>query len=390
MIRSVLQLSGNLNVYGVSHYMRTLGRGLIDRGIRVGVAAFGVGGTYDRDWFEREGFIVRQLSGGLPSYRRLWNPFALRDAFGVLRLINSIVDELQPDVVQANSGQMAGLYSLCNALRRNPVPLVSCIHGDSGEPEKLRVGRLVNRFFPRAYGSRSIAISSEMIDFLQQTIGISPGRIRLVRYAIDNTFCRPPTGEERRITREKIGLPPDSWVVCLIGQYVYRKGHDVLVDAAGLLKQRGYPIEILCAGEHHNQVQYKAELMARAVERGVADRMHLLGHSNPRDILWASDVGALPSRQEGFGLVVAEGMSCGVVQVRTPAAGARDTTIDGETGFIVPFDDPIALADKIGALITDPVLFQSMRERSITFARERFAADRMVDETLRVYEEAVT
>jgi len=130
--------------------------------------------------------------------------------------------------------------------------------------------------------------------------------------------------------------------------------------------------------------------MARAVERGVADRMHLLGHSNPRDILWASDVGALPSRQEGFGLVVAEGMSCGVVQVRTPAAGARDTTIDGETGFIVPFDDPIALADKIGALITDPVLFQSMRERSITFARERFAADRMVDETLRVYEEAVT
>lgn len=389
MIRCALQLSGNLNVYGVSHYMRILGRGLRDQGIRVCVAAFGTGGTYGREWFEREGFTVRQIQSGLPSYRHLWNPIAVRRAFGTLRLINSIVDELEPDVVHANSGQMAGLFRMCNTLRRRPIPLVSCIHGDSGEAGKLRLGRLANRILPDAYGSQSIAISSEMVDFLTHTVGISPSRIRLVRSAIDDTFFRPPTPEERAAARTRLGLPADAWVVCLIGQYVHRKGHDILVDAAALLRDRGQRIHVVCAGEHHNAVQYRAELLQRARERGVEDQLTLLGHSDPREILWASDVGALPSRQEGFGLVVAEGMSCGVVQVRTPAAGARDTTIDGDTGFIVPYDDPTALADRIGRLITEPVLFQRMRERSITFARERFSAARMVEEVLRVYEEAV-
>lgn len=390
MIRCALQLSGNLNVYGVSHYMRTLGRGLRERGVRIGVAAFGVDGTYDRNWFEREGFDVRQITGTFPSYRRIWNPFLGIKTLTVLRSINAIVDELQPDVVHANSGQMAGLFSLCNTIRGRSVPLISCIHQETSETQKLRIGRLARRVFPNVYGKRSIAISTEMVDYLTQTVGVFPDRIRLVLpCAIDDKLFRPPTAEERQAVRERLNLPLDSHVVCLIGQYVHRKGHDILVDAAALLRDRGQRIHVVCAGEHHNAVQYRAELLQRARERGVEDQLTLLGHSDPRDILWASDIGVLPSRQEGFGLVVAEGMSCGVVQVRTPAAGARDTTIDGKTGFIVPFDDPIALADRIGALITNPGLFQRIRENSIAFARERFSTNRLIEETLRVYEEAV-
>jgi glycosyltransferase involved in cell wall biosynthesis len=389
MIRSVLQLSGNLNVYGVSHYMRTLGRGLRDRGIRVGVAAFGVDGTYDRAWFEREGFTVLQITAGFPSYSRLWSPANLRTALGTLRAINALVDSFQPDVVQANSGQLAGMFRMCNMLRRRAVPLVSCIHGDSGEQAKLRIGRLANRILPDAYGSRSLAISTEMVDFLTHTVGIPAARIRLVRYAIDDSTFRPPLPEERLAVRKSLGLAADDRVVCLIGQYVHRKGHDVLVDAAALLRDRGHRIVMLCAGEHDGEVQYKAELTQRARDRGVADQLILRGHSDPREILWASDIGVLPSRQEGFGLVVAEGMSCGVVQIRTPAAGARDTTIDGDTGFLVPFDDPAALADRIQRLIENPDLLRTMRARSIAFAHERFATDRMVEETLRVYEEVV-
>lgn len=390
MIRRVLQLSGNLNVYGVSHYMRTLGRGLRDRGIRVGVAAFGVGGTYDRAWFEREGFTVAQIPSNFPRYSRLWSPGNLRNVLGTLRAINSIVDEFQPDVVQANSGQLAGLFRMCKMLRRRAVPLVSCIHGDSGEQAKLRIGRLASRILPDAYGDRSLAISTEMVDFLTDIVGIPPARIRLVRYAIDDKAFRPPLPAERLTVRRSLGLAADAWVVSLIGQYVHRKGHDVLVDAAAILRERGHRIEMLCAGEHHSEAVYKETLTQQARDRGVVDQLHLRGHSDPREILWASDIGVLPSRQEGFGLVVAEGMSCGVVQIRTPAAGARDTTIDGDTGFLIPFDDPTALAARIQRLIENPDLLRTMQARSIAFARERFATDRLIDETLRVYEEVIT
>jgi len=387
MIRTVLQLTRNLNVYGVSHYIRILGRGLVKRGIRVGVAAYGVDGTYDRAWYEREGFTVLQIPGDFPAYQRLRSPSHWRDYYRALGAINSIVDEFQPDVVQANSGQLAGIFQLCNTLRRRRVPLVSCIHNDSGAPDKIKLGRMVNRVFPAAYGSRSLAISTEMVDFLENAVGISPARVRLVRYAIDDASFRPPLPEERLATRRAIGLDPDAWVVSLIGQYVHRKGHDILIDAAAILRDRGHRIEMLCAGEHHFEAAYKAKITQQARDRGVVDQLHLLGHSNTRDILWASDIGVLPSRQEGFGLVVAEGMSCGVVQIRTPAAGALDTTIDGDTGFLVPFEDPAAVADRIQQLIEDPALLRRMRDRSIAFAHERFAADRLVDETLRVYEE---
>lgn len=387
MTRTVLQLTRNLNVYGVSHYIRTLGRGLVKRGIRMGVAAYGVDGTYDRAWYEREGFSVLQIPGQFPAYQQLRKPSHWRDFLRALRAFNTIIDEFKPDVIQANSGQLAGVAYLCNALRRRPVPLVTCIHNDSGAPDKIRLGRMVNRFLPGAYGSRAIAISDEMVGFLTHTVGISPSRVRLVRLSIDEKAFRPPAPEERIEIRRRLGLAADAHVVCLIGQYVHRKGHDILIDAAALLRDRGHHIVMLCAGEHHFEAAYKAKLMQQARDRGVADQLILRGHSDPLDILWASDIGVLPSRQEGFGLVVAEGMSCGVVQIRTPAAGAKDTTIDGETGFLVPFDDPRALADRIQVLIEDHALYQRIRARSLEFAHERFAADRMVEDTLAVYAE---
>ena len=54
-----------------------------------------------------------------------------------------------------------------------------------------------------------------------------------------------------------------------------------------------------------------------------------------------SDVCVLPSRQEGFAVAIIEAMLCGVVPIRTPAAGAAEQIDDGTNGSIpVPFESP--------------------------------------------------
>lgn len=68
----------------------------------------------------------------------------------------------------------------------------------------------------------------------------------------------------------------------------------------------------------------KEEILRLATEEGIADHVRLVGYRDSREVLGASDVFVLPSPQEGSTLVVVEAMACGIVPVRTPAAGASE------------------------------------------------------------------
>jgi len=369
--------------------MRTLGRGFRDRGIQMGVCAIGTGTPYGKEWYESEGIATYQVQSRIPKFRHVFSPANWRATRDAIRSLNAVVDEFQPDVVHANSGLMAALFSLGSLTTRRSVPLVTCIHGTMGEKSKVALGGLASRLWPGLYGVRSIAISSEMTNYLANTVGIPRRRIRRVLNGVEDGSFRPPQPDERRVARERLGIPDDARVVCLIGQYVPRKGHALLVDALGALRRRGITALMLCAGKNQNDDVYKDDLRRRGRELGVESQLLLFGHRDAQDIYWASDIAALPSLSEGAPLVVPEAMLSGLVTIRTPTAGVADTTIDGETGFVVPFGDADALADRIQQVLEDPAARKRISLRAVEFALERFSARRMVDETLRVYEEAV-
>ena len=95
------------------------------------------------------------------------------------------------------------------------------------------------------------------------------------------------------------------------------------------------------------------------------------------------------NRYEKFGLVIAEAMLTGAVPLRTPAEGTHDQIRDGEHGFVIPFDDPDVLADRLTRLATDPSLQQKMSHHAIAFAHQHFSAGRMVEQTIATYQEAI-
>jgi glycosyltransferase involved in cell wall biosynthesis len=114
-----------------------------------------------------------------------------------------------------------------------------------------------------------------------------------------------------------------------------------------------------------------ADLKALASELGVADQVHFLGYtSDVAGIYEAGDVFALASRNESFGLVLAEAACFGLPVVATRAGGIPEVVSESETGLLVPPDDVPALSRALSALIADP----SLRERLGAAGRLRVAS----------------
>ena len=82
-------------------------------------------------------------------------------------------------------------------------------------------------------------------------------------------------------------------------------------------------------------------------------------------------------------------MACGVVPIRTPAAGAYDQIEDGLNGFIIPFDDLEALSAKLLQLSENPTLRSRMVENTIK-SSQNFTLEAMTSGTIAAYEEAMS
>ncbi len=366
---------------GVATHLKTLSRGLRERDWDVGIAA----GAVTDDTPVSEDFMAEH---GISYFRVPYPDFVRsskspRQALEAMAALHRVVRRFRPGVMHTLG---LGITPFVYPMRLlHGVPLVSSCRN---EPLP-RVKALAQRYAPLlpllnpVFGNRVIAISQELDQVLRELWKVPPRRIRLVPNGIDDARFRPPSPDERKRARASFGLSPEQPAVCLVGRLSWVKGHHVFVRALARLARRGRSVVGLCAGEG----RLKEKIEAQAAELGVADRVRLLGHTDARRVYWASDVCALPSRREGFPNVIAEAMLCGTVPVRTPAGGVEDQVEDGVHGFIVPFDDPEALADRIETLLEDDARRRCMSERARCRALERFTASVMVKDTIAVYRE---
>ncbi len=214
---------------------------------------------------------------------------------------------------------------------------------------------------------------SEVVDKCR----VVPFGIHVERYAATPTVLART--EELRSGHERP-------IVLFVGRLIYYKGADVLVralasvDADLVMIGRG-PLE--------------PELRAIATSLGVADRITWLAPVDDAELIaWyhAADVFCLPSiaRSEAFGLVQLEAHASGTPVVSTDLkTGVPWLNQDGVTGLVVPPGDVEALADALRRLVDDPRLRDRLGEQARQRAFAEFTTERMVRDTVRVYEEAL-
>jgi L-malate glycosyltransferase len=180
----------------------------------------------------------------------------------------------------------------------------------------------------------------------------------------------------------ELWLPRDAPLVGNVAALVPHKGQRHLVDAAALVVQKVPDARFVIAGTGELAGTLDRQIKDRGLEKHV-----LLAGFRP-DVLSvhkAFDIFVMSSITEGLGTSLLDAMACGKPIVATSAGGIPEVVVDGQTGILVPPRDSEALARAITALLRDEHAQQVMGAEGLLRVRERFSAERMVQDTLAVY-----
>jgi glycosyltransferase involved in cell wall biosynthesis len=249
------------------------------------------------------------------------------------------------------------------------------------------------RLYHRAFTVRSIRRATMVITDSDSTrqdavelVGVPDEQVQTVYPCIDARFSNVPRDEELQSFREKHDLT--SGYILYLGTLEPRKNITTLIEAyAQLRKTHAIGEKLVLAG---GKGWLYDSIFERVQQLGLTSEVLFAGYvEDSEQALWyrAASVFVYPSLYEGFGLPVAEALACGTPVVTSnvsslPEAGA-DVAI-----CIDPHDVEVMTAS-IHTALTD----QTIRQKCSTMApvvAQRFSAQRMVEQTVKVYEQAAT
>jgi glycosyltransferase involved in cell wall biosynthesis len=211
--------------------------------------------------------------------------------------------------------------------------------------------------------------------------GVEPARIRVVPSGIDPARVTvAPT--MRAAARAVWGIAEDDLLVLVPGALERRKGQDVLIAAVARLASTAPRVRVVLCG---------AGREAETLERLAAPLGRTVLFAGFRDdigvCLAAADVVALPSRLEGLGVAALEAMAAGRALVASRVGGLAEVVVDGETGLLVPPEDPAALAGALGRLAADPALRARLGSAGRARVLDQYTSAKMAEGTLACYGE---
>jgi glycosyltransferase involved in cell wall biosynthesis len=298
-----------------------------------------------------------------------------------VRSLADLLRELNPDVVHTNGLKMHVLAARAAA---PCVPIVWHLH-EYLQPR--RMSRLLLRHHLRR-ASAIVANSRSVAADLARALG-GDAPITTIYNAVDPVEFAP-TGPVADLDR-LANLPPAAAGVCRVGllaTFARWKGHDVFLRA---VREAPAPIRAYViggpvydtAGSQHTI----EELRARASDLGIADRVGFTGFvDRPSDALRALDVVVHASTEpEPFGLVIAEGMSCGKPVVVSRAGGAAELVTEDVDALATAPGDATALAAALDRCASDPGLRARLGAEARRTAMRRFDPAAFVQQFLHIY-----
>lgn len=180
----------------------------------------------------------------------------------------------------------------------------------------------------------------------------------------------------------------DRLTVTTVGTLFPRKGHKTVIDALEELSNDIRPNYLIMSDG-----EYRRELEAYTLEKEVDNQVHFAGyipdHKDVLASLKASDVMAMPSTDEAFGIAYLEAMGCGTPAIGCRGEGPSDFITDRETGFLVPPHDAEAVADILRELHQNRELKQYVADRGQRAALNAFSWERNAQLVEQVFIEAM-
>jgi starch synthase len=232
-----------------------------------------------------------------------------------------------------------------------------------------------------------VAVSEGMrADVLAAYPAVPPERVRVIRNGIDTIEYAADPGTD---VLRRYGVEPARPTVVFVGRITRQKGLPVLLRAASAVDPGAQLV--ICAGQPDTP-ELAAEVTAlvqhlQETRSGVIWLSGMLAKREVIQLLSHATAFACPSLYEPLGIVNLEAMACGTAVVASRVGGIPEVVDDGETGLLVPPDDPAALADGLNTLLRDPDRATWMGQRGRKRAIAEFGWPAIAAQTATLYAE---
>ena len=323
--------------------------------------------------YEAAGIPVRLL-----SLRSLHDVHAIRSGLAFRRFLR---DE-RVDIVHSHDMYSNPFVTPWARAARRPVAIASRRWWQTLPSAKLRMANALAFRMAHCVLANSPAVAESV----ERVEGIPRKRVAVVSNFVDDGAFNPIDPEWAAALRAEWGGgagDAGALVIGCVARLVPVKNQALLLDAVAGLRQKGVMVRVVLIGGG----PLRSALEQRARDLGIATVVHFTGERlEPINFHQLFDVSVLCSQSEGFPNSIVEAMAAGRPVVATRIGGNVDAVRDGETGFLVPVGNTVALADALERLARDPALRARQGAAARMIARTEYHRSSVIPTLEALYE----
>jgi len=282
-----------------------------------------------------------------------------QNIFRTLGWLKKKINEINPDIVQTH---LLGADMWGRLVAPKRIKIIQTLHSAEEFRGRLTAKGIKTFFFERILSEKTdliIAVSKAAANSFKRE-RIKSVRIKVIPVGIDiKVFA--PNDFWRQKKRNELKIKNDEILIGAVGRLDRVKGFDVLLKVFSKIKKENSHLKLAIVGGGGE----RKNLEKLIKEKNLVKQVSLLGerHDVPK-LLNAFDIFVLPSRQEGFGIVLLEAAACKKPIVATRIGGIPEFIKDGFNGLLVEPENPEMLAQKINLLLKSVNLRKKIAENA--------------------------
>ncbi len=271
------------------------------------------------------------------------------------------------------------------------VPVITHAHTRDFMNQNPFVGQyqfILNWITSKLFCAKVIAVSESVKkEIIKQ--GAAANKITVVYNGIDldDYRCNRSSLE----IRKEFGLKENQHIVGEIGRLCKAKGQHILVKSVQkVIKKIPDTVFMIVGEDQEKRGEYKKELEDLATNLGVKQHIIFTGYRGDiMDLMHVLDFLILPSLVEGLSVVILEAMLAKKPVIATSIGGNPEIVMDGETGTLIPPEDPDRLAEAIIYHLEHPEISKKMGEMGYERVGKYFSLSQMLDKVMNIYKEVL-
>ncbi|HEV8148168.1 MAG TPA: glycosyltransferase [Bryobacteraceae bacterium] len=366
---------------GVGRHVIDLSEGLLARGHEVHLAY----STFRSDDVFAEDLRRLKRMSGLETCRIQMRHMPSLTDIGAINTVRHYLKDRGPFHLLHCHSTKAGMIGRLAVLSGSP----GCLYTPHGmfamDPNRSALSKRLASALEVAlsdFGDRVIAVSAAEFAHAVE-IGIPASKLKIIPNGV--TLASSSPASDRAQIRAEWGLHDSEVCIGFVGRLVPVKSPETMLKGFACLRDSVRErARLVMVGDG----PLEPKLRRLTTNLGIAKSVTWLGARDARTLMHVFDTLVVTSDSEVTPLVVLEAMTRGLPIVATRVGAVADTVQPGVNGFIVPVRGVGEITDALTVLVQNPDLRTRMGEASRRIV-QAFSIDRMVDQTVRLYEEVV-